>query len=110
VYVGTAAISPLALEKTCATSTTVSRSNIAIDRTGRNWEFGPSNASSSEWDLRGVLVHEFGHAAGFAGHFSGSSRCPGGSADHSMCNGLSLGEDHVKTLETDDENEIKTAY
>jgi len=110
VFVGTAAITPLGREKTCTNSGNMRASNIAIDRTGRNWEFGPANASSNEWDMRSVLVHEFGHAAGWVGHFAGSSRCPNTSADQTMCAALGLGEEHWRTLESDDEFEVGLAY
>lgn len=110
VYVGTAAISPMATEKTCSNSTTITRSNIAVDRTGRDWHYSAAAPAATKLDLRSVLVHEFGHAAGFAGHFAGSALCPGGSSDHTMCSGISAGEYHPRTLEWNDEQQIAMAY
>lgn len=72
VWIVTASINPLGREHTCATSRTITRSVIVLDDTRDNWYVGSSTSvPSDKYDLRSVIVHEFGHAGGFKGHWDG---------------------------------------
>ncbi len=107
IWVGTGAISPLGLESTCATSTTIVTSTITVDRTGRTWHMSSSTSvPSGSHDLRSLLVHEFGHAAGFAHITSGCS----GTSRPTMCSTLPKGTSYMRTLQSADKTEFAAAY
>lgn len=114
LWVGTGAISALATESTCTSTSTgnITRSSITVDRTGRTWHQGSSSSvPAGSTDLRSVLIHEFGHATGFAGHFVNSSitDCTG-SDRNTMCSGLPSGTSYKRSLESHDIHTIQAAY
>jgi len=112
VWVGTGNISALGSESTCTNAAGITRSSITIDRIGPLWHQGSSTSvPSNSYDLRSVLIHEFGHASGFAGHFSHSSitDCTG-SDRNTMCSGLPKGTSYKRSLESHDKHTIANAY
>lgn len=107
LWVGTGAISPLGLESTCTNSSGITRSSITVDRTGRNWHMGSSTSvGSNQHDLRSLLVHEFGHAAGSKHITSGCS----GSSRPTMCGTLPKGTSYMRSLQSADKDEFADAY
>lgn len=60
-------------------------------------------------DLRGIAVHEFGHAAGHADWPSGTVDCSG-SDRHTMCPAGSRGRSWFRTLEDHDRHTMELAY
>jgi len=53
--------------------------------TGFPWEYGPANASGSEFDFESVSVHELGHALGLGHRIS-----PGAVMHYALSNGLTV--------------------
>jgi hypothetical protein len=51
----------------------VRRAVIVINNQGKDWNVSDAYNAQFDWDLEGVMVHEFGHAAGFGQ--SGGSNC-----------------------------------
>lgn len=106
-------ISAIASESTCGTSTQITRSAIRLDF--RSWANGGGSVASHEYDLRGVLVHEIGHSAGYGDgsatdHFTDSATCPNSSARNSMCPNVPTGKTWFRTLESHDEHTIADFY
>ena len=106
-------ISPLGSEATCSSGANITRSVIRLDF--RNWDNDGGSVGTNEFDLQGLLVHELGHSAGWGegsatDHFSGSTTCPGGSSNHSMCGSMGMGQPHVRTLESHDQHTIANFY
>ncbi len=100
----------LATESTCVSGDTIIRSVIRFDNVGTTWYMGvDSSVPSGQIDLRSVAVHEFGHSAGFAGHFTETSICSG-STRQTMCQGTPAGTSYRRTLETHDKHTFVSAY
>lgn len=113
VWVGTGNISSLGSESTCSNNGDITRSSITIDRLGPNWYMGSSTSVPvGEYDLRSTLVHEFGHATGFAGHFVHSSitDCVGFDRNTMCENSADTGEAFRRSLESHDEHTVAAAY
>ena len=103
----------IARENTCYDEdpTIIIKSTIRFDHVGPSWYTGASSSvPSGDKDLRSVAVHEFGHAAGFNGHFTGPSVCKG-STRQTMCPGpLQSGTSYRRTLGNHDAHTIAAAY
>lgn len=104
----------LGTESTCVSSTAIVRSVISFDDDfSTTWYFGSSTSvPSGEHDFLSVSVHEFGHASGFAGHWSStdsSTNCSTTSR-HTMCSGLPTGTSYKRSLEFHDIHVIEAAY
>ncbi len=93
---------------------------ILVDH--RAWKKGGGTPAANQYDLRSLLVHEIGHAAGFGQynpvathHFpSGTTTCPSplNSTANTMCSGLGTGSSYTgkRTLESHDEHTIAGFY
>lgn len=104
-------ISSLAFEATCTSGDRIVRTAIVFDDTGTSWYTGSSTSvPSGKYDLRSVAVHEFGHAEGFAGHFSSTDTDCSGSDRNTMCSGLPSGTSYKRTLESHDIHTVEAAY
>ena len=67
--------------------------------------------ATTESDLQSVAAHEFGHAAGFAGHFAKRSKICGNIAtQHTMCAAHLAGTTRQRTLELHDQHTFASAY
>lgn len=101
----------IARENTCYDGDPIIKSTIRFDHVGPNWYTGASSSvPSGKKDLRSVAVHEFGHAAGFNGHFTGPSVCKG-STRQTMCPGpIQSGTSYRRTLGNHDAHTIASAY
>lgn len=79
--------SNLAATTTCTNSSnTIKRTYTRINK-DKPWWTG-NNTPSNYNDLQGVMIHEFGHASGFGGHFSWNDPvCADSSTIHAMCTG-----------------------
>lgn len=110
LWIMTDDIDALARENTCFEDGAIIKSTIRFDNVGPSWYMGVSTSvPSGKSDARSVSVHEFGHAAGFHGHFTGTSLCSG-STRQTMCGTLPRGTSYMRTLESHDEHTIASAY
>jgi len=97
----------LARAATCGSNPT--RGIVVIDSSSRTWEYGSDFPTSTEWDLQGVVTHEYGHVTGFSGHFP-SADCPN-TALQTMCPTLpSAGVYQWRTLGSHDIHTMQNAY
>ena len=100
----------LGRENTCFEDGAIIKSTIRFDTDGPSWYTGVSTSvPSGKSDARSVAIHEFGHAAGFKGHFEGTSLCSG-SIRQTMCPTLPSGTSYMRTLESHDKHTIVSAY
>jgi len=65
------------------------------------WSDGPSSASGGQWDIQGIMVHEYGHALGL-GHSSTSSA--------TMYFAAASGGNANRKIASDDINGVKALY
>lgn len=65
---------------------------------GGDWHFNhQTNGGDGDRDFSGVFSHEFGHATGFNGHFSGGSQaCDNDGSNSTMCSGTDWGPATVR--------------
>ena len=111
LWIVTQAISPLAYESTCATSTTITRSIIRLDDTRSNWYVGSSSSvPSGRYDLRSSVIHEWGHAGGFSGHWDGVGEDCTGSDRETMCSGLPAATSYKRSIELHENHTFDSAY
>lgn len=82
---------------------------LVFDR-GDRWYTGTGAPARNQADLQSVATHEFGHATGFAGHFSGSALCSNDASFHTMCAGHVVGTNRQRTLEEHDKHTFGAAY
>ena len=110
LWIMTDDLGSLAIENTCFEGGAIIKSTIRFDNVGPSWYTGVSTSvPSGESDVRSVSVHEFGHAAGFAGHFAGTPDCSG-SSRQTMCANVPSGTSYIRTLESHDKHTIASAY
>ncbi len=109
-------VSPLGLignTAVCATSTTITDMTIQLDDDA-NWYVLSGTPSGSQYDLRSVAIHEFGHANGFfgpnSGHFLASDSACTSSPIHTMCSGISPGTTYKRTLEFHEKSLFAAGY
>ncbi len=95
----------LARSSTCGSPP--NRGIVVVD-SPRTWEYGSAVPTSSEWDLRGTMTHEYGHITGFSGHFP-SADCAA-NALQTMCPTYSVGNYQWRTLGSHDIHTIQAAY
>ncbi len=87
-------------------------SHISIDLSpgnpGEGWNYGPDNPAGNEYDLRGVITHELGHAVLLIDLWP----CAAGDAVETMCGGAAPGlfTVNLRTLTTDDINGANLVY
>lgn len=82
---------------------------VVFDSTDR-WSLD-GTPTSVESDLQSVAAHEFGHAAGFAGHFGAGTRiCGNVATQHTMCGSHRGGTIRQRTLELHDRHTFASAY
>ena len=97
----------------CATSTTITDMTIQMDDNA-NWYVLSGTPSGSQYDLRSVTIHEFGHANGFFGpnngHFLASDSVCTTSPIHTMCSGISPGTTYKRTLESHETSLLTAGY
>lgn len=75
---------------------------------GYIWYTGTGTPPSNSYDLWGVLIHEFGHAAGLWNH--STKRC-GANDEATLCPLLPQGNTRWRSLETDDDkNRLNSRY
>lgn len=76
------------------------------------WYTGTGGPPSDKFDVWSVASHEQGHAAGFAGHWTGSGAadCSSGAGRETMCSGTSAGTTMKRSLETHDSHTFENAY
>ena len=110
LWIVTASISELGIESTCTNATNITRSVIRFDDTRSNWYVGSGTPSSGDYDLRSVAVHEFGHAAGFAGHWDGVGEDCTGTDRETMCSGLPSATTYKRTIESHENHTFDSAY
>lgn len=72
------------------------------------WYTGSGTPGPGQTDLRGMVVHEMGHAAGWVGHLS--SPCGYVSYQATMCSGTYFETTWWRSLQSWDRNEIAAAY
>ena len=112
VWILTESISSLGSEITCATSTLITRSIFLLDDTRSDWYVkSSSTVPSDKYDLRFVIVHEFGHAGGFAMHWEGDGEedCTGSDRE-TMCSGLPKGTSYKRSIEEHEDHTFDSAY
>jgi hypothetical protein len=110
VWIFTHDISPLGFTALCLSGSTINRVAIVYDHTRSTWYTGSSSSvPAGRYDLRSVAVHEFGHAGGFQGHFTGSSICTGYTRQ-TMCGGLPSATSYKRTLASHDIHTVANAY
>ena len=64
-------------------------------------------------DLRSTIIHEFGHVAGYTGHFTNSNSpgaCESDNTQWTMCESLPSGTYGMRTLEDHDKDGIAAKY
>jgi hypothetical protein len=73
------------------------------------WYTGTGIPSSTQWDLKSLVTHEFGHATAFWGHFT--DVCPVSDSRQTMCVGFDArGTTYLRTLGTHDIHTFTGAY
>ena len=116
VWIVTASMSSLGRTNLCTDSGTITRAAIRLDDTRSNWYVGSSsNVPSNQYDLRSVIVHEFGHAGGFLpstndGHWDGVGEDCTGTDRETMCGGLPRGTSYKRTIELHENHTFDSAY
>ncbi len=111
MWIMTYNLSSLATSNLCTSGSSILRSTIRVDDVGRVWHTSSSSSiASNARDLRSVIVHEFGHAEGFLGHFTEPDADCTGSNRQTMCQGLPKGTIYKRTLQGHDKHTVKSAY
>lgn len=111
VWITGVSISGLANEYTCYSGSTITRSVITIDSTRSNWYQGTSTSvPSGDVDLISVMVHEFGHAGGFVGHWDGVGEDCTGSDRETMCLGTPTGTSYKRSIQLHENHTFDSAY
>lgn len=91
--------------------TYLTRVVIVLDDVGISWYTGSGSPGGSQYDLRSVMTHEFGHAGGFASHWSSSDADCSGSDAETMCVGNPpVGNVYERTLEIHEKHTYDDAY
>lgn len=98
----------------CGVGTEIKKFSIWID-SAENWYFGTTGTPAGDQaDFPGTIVHEFGHANGFNGHFGWNTDACGPNgfhdANNTMCPLYGGGEDFERTLEVHDKHTFQNAY
>lgn len=97
----------------CGTPTNLTATTIHLDDDA-NWYVSSGTPQASQYDLRSVTIHEFGHSTGFHGpndgHFPASDTVCTTSPIHTMCAGVSPGTIYMRTLETHEKGLFSAAY
>jgi hypothetical protein len=107
--------SSLAVTHRCSSGGSVLRAAIRID-TRLNWDVDGGTTPANLWDLRSVMVHEYGHATGFGGgtsaipHFEEDDVFCDAGIRHTMCPSTSIGAIYWRSLELHDEHTFDGAY
>lgn len=116
VWIVTQSLSNLALTAQCST-TFIDRAVIRLDDTRNDWYTGASwSVPSTRYDLRSVVVHEFGHAGGFfsvdtaKGHWNGVGEDCTGSDRETMCAGVPKGTSYLRSISTHENHTFDAAY
>jgi len=92
----------------CTSGSSITRATVRLDDVGQSWYVGTGTPGAGEQDSISILTHEFGHAAGFVGHFSGSSCSQ--SYRETMCPSHPAGVTWWRSLEAAARTEIANAY
>lgn len=95
----------------CVSGSNLHSFQIKYDQ-AENWHGGTTDPGPNEADFWSVSAHEFGHATGWNGHFSGtSSYCNANSTDHhTLCPTTYLGTKWDRSLNTHDVHTFDNAY
>lgn len=96
----------------CTTNGYIERGRMAFDDIPSTWAWhlgNSNNVPAGHVDLRGVSVHEFGHAAGFK-HFDEAIDDCSGSDRLTMCTKISTGTNWFRSLESHDRHTMELAY
>jgi len=103
----------------------ITHAYITIDSDhGSDWYTGDGATPPNKFDLRSTVTHEFGHAAGFGGHWDGDEPmtsqsdwevlCDDGADNdpptHTMCAFATLGHSRKRTTEIHDEHTFAGLY
>lgn len=89
----------------CSSGTKITRAAMRFTTAG-TWYTGSGTVPSGQYDLRGFSAHEFGHALGFAGHFTSLCSSP----LHTMCGGLGAATSAWRSLEVHDIHTVAPRY
>lgn len=94
--------------------------SISIDSSGTSIYTGSGTPGGTQFDLQGMLAHEFGHATGFVNQddffnsnfLESDAACPDSSTRNTMCSGTAYvkGKTIYRTLDTHDVHTFRNAY
>lgn len=102
----------LAWTARCVDGNEIESVAVVFDYFGPSWHTHSSQyIPSNRIDLRGVATHEFGHAAGFRGHFDDDSQveCDGNYRE-TMCSTIDPGKSYWRSLEEHDRQTFADEY
>jgi len=105
IFIGSSAglsTGTLAVESTCTSGTSITRSSIRIS-SNVSWANG---ASSGAYDIQYTLTHEAGHAMGWVSHITNAC----GSPKSTMCGTQGTNTTVGRTLELHDKHTFDDAY
>ncbi|CAN5183920.1 hypothetical protein BH20ACT24_BH20ACT24_09390 [soil metagenome] len=107
----------LAGTQTCVSGTQIASIQMILD-SDVPWYWGTGTPGGSQWDARGIVAHEWGHAGGFGpptndGHWDpAQGYCPATSEKHTMCGyaDVVMGKTWLRSLEPHDIHTFQSAY
>lgn len=86
---------------------------LSIDNEHIWWASSSTAIPGREYDLLGVLIHEFDHGVGFTPHWDqggAANLCPTDSTRHTMCASIWSGVTYWRTIESHDAHTFDGAY
>lgn len=95
----------------CGNGTNLTKSMVQFhDGPSGYWYVAAGTPGGSQYDLRSLASHEFGHSMGFSGHFSSTDSTCTQSPIHTMCSGAALGSTYKRSLEVHEKDTFAAAY